>query len=88
MPVLRRRVAQTTEDVLLASTRTERRGGIRVENDAEAILYLNEGAAATTTAFMAKLLPGGVWREPHSISDIHGLWAAAGGGAAEVTEYL
>ncbi len=64
--------------------------GFRIVNDSSAIVYLKCGAAASTTSFTEKLLPGQSWgtRElgVNYTGLIAGIWESAPGGAARVTE--
>lgn len=62
--------------------------GIEVINDSAAILYLKWGGAAAVGGSNIKVLPGGYWSPPVRCTEaLHGIWDAAGGGEALVTQY-
>lgn len=57
-------------------------------NDSTAILYINYGATATTSAFTERVEPGGSWfmEWPIYTGVINGIWSADASGAARCTE--
>lgn len=78
--------AQSATTVTVLAANAIRRGFVIV-NDSAADLYLAFAATATTTAFTKKLGPGQEWERRGGYSGvISGIWSAAGGGAARVTE--
>lgn len=80
-------VAQSATVVTLLATNASRKGGA-IYNDANRILYVKLGAGASASDHSFPLAPGGVWEIPFPsyTGQITGVWTAAGGGSARVTE--
>jgi hypothetical protein len=79
--------AAATNTLLLAASTT--RKGASVYNDATTDLYLAVGsAAASTTSFTVKLVPGAFYEllPAWSQLEIRGIWAGSPSGAARITE--
>lgn len=67
---------------------TAERAGFAIYNDAEDDLYVSLGEAdASTTSFTVKLAAGIYYEGPWGYDGpVKGIWAAAGAGAARITE--
>lgn len=72
-------VASSTTSVTILAANPNRKGAT-FWNDSTAILYLEVGATATTSAFTAKFFPQGYYELPfHYTGVISGIWSAANG---------
>lgn len=62
-----------------------------IYNDSTAVLYVKQGATASTTSFTVKMLPGDLYEFPRGKGGgiytgvVHGIWASATG-SARLTE--
>ncbi|MHC5833240.1 MAG: hypothetical protein ACYT04_98950, partial [Nostoc sp.] len=74
-------VASTTSSqVLLAANST--RKGATIWNDSTATLFIEFGATASVSAFIAKLFSSGYYEVPFKYTGvISGIWSAANGNA-------
>ncbi|MEH2287173.1 hypothetical protein [Nostoc sp.] len=72
--------AATTSNIILAAN--SNRVGATIWNNSTANLYIEFGATTTTSAFVAKISPGGYYELPFRyIGVISGIWDAANGKA-------
>lgn len=73
-------VSNTSNEIILAANSS--RKGATIWNDSTATLYLEFGPIATTSAFTAKLFPGGYYEVPFKYTGvISGIWSAVNGNA-------
>jgi hypothetical protein len=82
------RVSQNAASVMIVAANASR-GYTIVHNDSAANLYLKYGTTASVTSYTYKIRPDETWEMPsdyHYESQIDGIWDAAGGGAAQVTD--
>lgn len=88
-PVIRA-ITSSATSVPLALRNPTRRGMILVNTDANS-LYLRYGDTATVSSLGWTYIigPNGTWEMPVPVYSgrIDGIWAAAGSGVAEITEY-
>lgn len=81
--------AQDAASSTILAANVNRRGFV-IENapqDDVSDLFLAFGATATTAAYTKKLRPGEAWERSGGYTGvISGIWSAAGGGSAKVTE--
>ncbi|MHC5719267.1 MAG: hypothetical protein ACYTX0_46235 [Nostoc sp.] len=74
-------VASTTSNETILAANSNRKGAT-IWNDSTAILYVEFGPTATTSAFTVKLAPGGYYELPfHYTGVISGIWSSANGNA-------
>ncbi|MBE8968378.1 hypothetical protein IQ277_19770 [Nostocales cyanobacterium LEGE 12452] len=74
-------VASSTTSVTILAGNSNRKGAT-IWNDSTAILFIEFGATATTSAFAAKLFAGGYYEVPfHYTGVISGIWSVANGNA-------
>ena len=79
-------VGGSATSVALLAANTARLGA-SVFNDSTAVLYINLGATASTTAFVVKLQQDDYWESPFGTDVvINGIWASATG-SARICEY-
>lgn len=76
-------VAGATSSTALLASNAQRRNA-KIFNDSGAILYINEGATASTTAFTVKLLPDEFYETDYT-GALNGIWSSATG-SARITE--
>ena len=83
----RTQVADSATDVSLLAANTDRKK-YAVYNDSTAVLYLADGAAATTTNYTVQIPPNGYFENVGYVGAVRGIWATdPGTGAARITEY-
>ena len=83
------RVSQNASSVTLLSAQTTR-AGFTIHNDSTAIVYIKLGATASATDYSYKLRPEetlDLQVHHHYTGIIDAIWASAGSGAAQITEY-
>jgi hypothetical protein len=75
-------VASSASSVALFAANTARLHA-KLFNDSTAILYINYGATASSSAFTEKVEPGGSWymEQPIYTGVVNGIWSAANGNA-------
>ncbi|MEH2224387.1 hypothetical protein [Nostoc sp.] len=74
-------VASSISSATILAANSNRKG-MTLWNDSTATLYLEFGATATTSAFVAKIYPSGYYELPfHYTGVISGIWSAANGNA-------
>lgn len=78
-------VAQNAANVTLVAANANRIQAM-IYNDALAVLFVKLGATASTTSYTVQLAAGGFMSINSYTGIIDGIWAAAGVGAARVTE--
>lgn len=78
-------VSRTDSSTQLLPERGRR--GFSVYNSSDAVLYLNIGAAASSSAFTVAIPANGLYEDPWSLDEaVYGCWASAGAGTAKVLE--
>ena len=79
-------VAINAADVTLLAA-TVGRKGFTIHNDGDEVLHVKYGGAATVTNFTIALEPDERWVDPWGFDGaIHGIWAQAGAGNANMME--
>ncbi len=74
-------VASTTANQIILAANASRKGAT-IWNNSTANLFIEFGAAATTSAFTAELSPGGYYEIPFKYTGaISGIWSAVNGNA-------
>ncbi|MDM9582320.1 hypothetical protein [Nostoc sp. GT001] len=74
-------VASSATSVTILAANSNRKGAT-VWNESTAILFIEFGATATTSAFTAKLFAGGYYEVPFNYTGvISGIWSAVNGNA-------
>ncbi|MEH2392604.1 hypothetical protein [Nostoc sp.] len=74
-------VASSTSNQTILAANSNRKGAT-IWNNSTAILYLELGPTATTSAFTAKLFAGGYYETPFNYTGvISGIWSAINGNA-------
>jgi hypothetical protein len=82
------RVAQSATSVTLIAQNLIRKSCV-IHNDSTSTLYLKYGLSASTTSYTYKIRPDSIFEMPANVAytgAIGGIWDAAGGGAAQVTD--
>jgi hypothetical protein len=83
----RTQVADSATDVAILASNLARKK-YAVYNDSTAVLYLADGAAATTTNYTVQIPPNGYFENVGYVGAVRGIWATdPGTGAARITEY-
>jgi hypothetical protein len=74
-------VASSATSVTILAANSNRKG-TTIWNDSTANLFIEFGATATTSAFIAKLSPSGYYETPFRYTGvISGIWSSANGNA-------
>ncbi|MEH2088039.1 hypothetical protein [Nostoc sp.] len=74
-------VASSASNTTILAANSNRKGAT-MWNDSTATLYLEFGATATASAFVAKIAPSGYYELPfHYTGVISGIWSAVNGNA-------
>ena len=79
-------VPQSAVSVVLLAANAARLG-MTIENNSTANLFVQFGPVAAIPGFAVKMIPGSYFEMPFGyVGVLSGIWDAAGGGTAEVTE--